>query len=91
MVLGTLAVIFWTYFMYLWRTWDSNKRDPGADYDKELADEMDIIYEEMEYPPNQALLNSRRKSVSFAVVQVQDDNLSFDISHRYVQVRHIYI
>ena len=30
LVLGTLALIFWLYFLYLWRTWDAHNkaRDP---------------------------------------------------------------
>ena len=26
-VLSTLVLMFWIYFMYLWRTWDSGKRE----------------------------------------------------------------
>ena len=36
-VLGSLLVLFWAYFMYLWRTWDS-KRDPSSMYDAAQAE-----------------------------------------------------
>ena len=37
LVLGSLVVLFWAYFMYLWRTWDS-KRDPSSMYDAAQAE-----------------------------------------------------
>ena len=37
LVLGSLLVMFWAYFMYLWRTWDT-KRDPGSMYDAAQAE-----------------------------------------------------
>ena len=30
-------VLFWAYFMYLWRTWDT-KRDPSSMYDAAQAE-----------------------------------------------------
>ena len=29
-VFSTLTLMFWIYFMYLWRTWDAGKRDSGS-------------------------------------------------------------
>ena len=29
-VFSTLTLMFWVYFMYLWRTWDAGKRDSGS-------------------------------------------------------------
>ena len=29
-VFSTLTLMFWIYFMYLWRTWDAGKRDSAA-------------------------------------------------------------
>lgn len=79
-VLGTLAVIFWTYFMYLWRTWDTKREPTANDYDED----MDYFDELEDINVNNTLMNSRRKSVSFTVVQIQDDQLSFDLSRRSV-------
>jgi len=29
LVLASLTGAFWAYFMYLWKTWDNGKREPG--------------------------------------------------------------
>ncbi len=70
-MLLTLAVVFWAYFMYLWRSWETNKRDltaaaaaAGDDEDSFLDfDACDLM--------NTTLLHSRRKSVTFAVARLQ--------------------
>lgn len=73
LVLGGLAVIFWTYFMYLWRSWDVNKRGLGDKQrgieDEEFAAVVDgpEFFEYDGSDVSQALLESRRKSVTFAV------------------------
>ena len=44
--MGTLAVLFWAYFMYFWRTWDT-KRDPNAAYDTaqaEYDEQFELVY-----------------------------------------------
>ena len=92
LVLGILAVIFWTYFMYLWRTWET-KRDPSqphlnANGLTAIEAAAEALYDDYRNSAQAAAImsNSRRKSVSFVVAkQVQDgDNISFDISHRSV-------
>ena len=70
--------------MYLWRSWESNKRDMGAGSGRDGLTAIEAAAEAL-YHPN-PLIDNRRKSVSFAVVRpVQDgDNISFDITHRSV-------
>lgn len=66
--------------MYLWRTWDTKREPTANDYDED----MDYFDELEDINVNNTLMNSRRKSVSFTVVQIQDDQLSFDLSRRSV-------
>lgn len=92
-----LAVIFWSYYMYLWRTWDSNKRPDAGPLEEQYAEILDgaefLNYDGSDVANN--LIESRRKSVSFAVcTPVKEEKgpdgesrLSFDITVRSVPIR----
>ncbi len=82
-----LAVLFWIYFMYLWRTWEANKREHNALTAAELEGEMGMggdgddgdAFADCDLM-NTALLNTRRKSVSFTVARLNRDALSGDVA-----------
>ena len=92
-----LAVLFWIYFMYLWRTWEANKRDHNAltaadlegDFGYGEDDDGDLEARDM---MNSTLLNSRRKSVSFTVARLNRDasgeasSLTIDLCTRSVPI-----
>ena len=71
------------YYVYLWKTWDSNKRDHQALNNAAAAAEEEIaaLYADLDGGAggcdlmNTALLNSRRKSVSFAVCRASPSSL----------------
>lgn len=104
-VFAVLAVLFWIYFMYLWRTWDANKRehltaadleDPlglGAERNVERGGDGGSPGDDAEDEDpmmNAALLNSRRKSVSFTVARLggggDPGSLVIDFSTRSVPI-----
>ena len=43
LVLASLTGAFWAYFMYLWKTWDNGKREPGqpafVGFDEDFLDQ----------------------------------------------------
>ena len=74
-VLGLLALLFWIYFMYLWRSFE-NKRDCSKDTPEEefaeVVDGPEFLGRRMAIVGDtdgaaQALVESRRKSISFTV------------------------
>ena len=83
-VLASLVVLFLVYYAYLWRTWDSNKRDHQALNNAAAAAEEEIaaLYADLDGGcdlMNTALLNSRRKSVSFAVCRASPTPTSMSV------------